>query len=71
MALIKTPYSDQVGPKTVPKTSSGKVTYDTVPAPDLPGRNGGLLKEVTFDTTFGDPKTSGPIKRSPYKDVVK
>jgi len=71
MADIKTPFSDAVGPSSVPKTGAGKKSYDKSPAPDLPGRDGGYLKEVTYDNVAGDPKLKGgPITKSPFKDAV-
>lgn len=68
--IERSPFSDAVGPDTVPKRGSGKGEYDKPPAPGLPGRDGGMLDELTYDGHFGKPKDSGPIERSPFKDAV-
>lgn len=69
--MYDSPFKDSVGVDSVPKKGSGSGEYDAAVAPDVPGRdkspNG--LSELTFDTHFGDPKLSGPVK-TPFKDAV-
>lgn len=69
--IVKSPFKDAQGKDTVPTRGTGKATYDNEPNIGLPQREGGLLPEVFRDTTFGQPKLDGPIKKSPYKDAIK
>lgn len=69
--IKRTPFSDAVGPSAVPQRGAGRKEYDREPNIGLPQREGGLLPEVYRDNVAGDPKLSGPIKRSPFKDAVK
>ncbi len=68
--MYRTPFTDNCGPDMVPKTSSHSVDYNhSNTVPDVPGRDGGYVKEVTFDNIAKDPSVSGPYK-TPYKDKV-
>lgn len=69
--IQKSPFSDAIGPSAVPQRGSGSKTYDSEKGINLPQREGGLLPEVYRDNVAGDPKLSGPIKRTPFKDAVK
>jgi len=69
--IVKSPFSDAIGEKQVPQRGTGKGSYDNEPNVGLPQREGGLLPELFRDTTFGQPKLDGPIKRTPFKDAVK
>lgn len=71
MSLIKSPFKDTVGVDSVPHRSTGSAAYGTQEVPNTPGRDGGLVPEVSRDTHFGKPSHSGPIKDSPFKDAVK
>jgi len=68
--IVKSPFSDAVGPSTVPHKGTGKGSYGSESGNGFPGRDGGLLPELNRDTTFGSPKKSGPIDHSPFKDAV-
>lgn len=67
--MYKTPFSDAIEPNPVPKTSTGKETYEQAEYPGAPGRTGGELREVYRDNIAGSPSTSGPLK-TPFKDSV-
>lgn len=72
MGIVKTPFSDQVGKDSVPKTASKGAGYETPPMSGVPGRDGsGVAKEVYYDkgVTSKDPSTKGFVK-SPFKDAV-
>lgn len=70
MADIKTPFSDAVGPSSVPTKGSHGGQYDSAEVPGGPGRDGGLLPELHRDGAItGEPKHSGMIK-TPFKDAV-
>ncbi len=66
----QTPFKDTVGDNSVPVKGSGSGSYDTPCVPDTPHREGGMYPELTYDTHWGAPKNSGPIKDSPFKDDV-
>ena len=65
------PFKDTVGADSVPIKGSGSGEYDAATIPDTPHRDGGMYPELTFDTHWGGPKDSGPVKDSPFKDAVK
>jgi hypothetical protein len=67
--MYKTPFSDAIEKSPIPKTGSGKESYEEAQYPGAPGRTGGELKEVYRDNIAGDPSTSGPYK-TPFKDSV-
>jgi hypothetical protein len=69
MADIKTPFSDAIESGAVPKTGSGKESYEQAEYPGAPGRTGGELREVYRDNIAGSPSSSGPIK-TVYKDKI-
>lgn len=72
-ANIKSPFSDAVGPDSVPKRGSKGGEYDSIEVPDTPKRdmspNG--LPELHRDTAASakSPSKSGPAK-TPFKDAV-
>ncbi len=68
--IVKSPFSDAIGPDKVPQRGTGRKEYDREPNVKLPQREGGLLPEVFRDNVAGDPKLSGPIKRTPFSDAV-
>jgi hypothetical protein len=71
MFYDKSPFKDAVDSAPISGKSSGKVKYDfTDEVPNTPSRSGGLYPEVCRDTTFADPKLSGPYVKSPFKDAV-
>lgn len=71
-SVIKnSPFSDAIGPDKVPQRGSGNKTYDNEKGINLPQREGRLLPEVFRDNVAGDPKLSGPITRTPFRDAVK
>ena len=67
---IKTPFSDAIESSPVPTKGSGPGKYDAESVPNTPMREGGMYPELTFDTHWGGPKNSGPVKDSPFKDQV-
>lgn len=68
--MFRSPFSDAIEQSPVPKTSTGKVTYEQSEAPNVPGRTGGDIREIYRDNTqSGSPSTSGPYK-TPFKDSV-
>ena len=73
MALIKTPFSDQVGPESAPSRGSKGGKYDSEEIPNTPSRdvspNG--YPELHRDTavTSKSPSVKGPID-SPFDDAV-
>lgn len=71
MGAYKTPFSDAVGPDSVPVKGTGKGEYDSIEVPGTPGRDGGMYAELHRDTTVSDGgiSTSGPLK-TPFKDAV-
>lgn len=68
--IVKSPFSDAVGQSAVPTTPSSGGKFDAMETVDVPGRDGGYLKELSRDgAVSGSPKVSGPAK-SPFKDAV-
>jgi hypothetical protein len=66
----KTPFSDAVGKASVPTgaTKGGK-TVGSSEVPGSPGRDGGLLPELSRDGAItGSPSKYGPAK-TPFKDA--
>jgi hypothetical protein len=70
MDSYKTPFGDAVDSSPVPHKGSGSGSYDASSIPDTPNRDGGLIPELTFDTHWGEPKNSGPVTKSPFKDAI-
>lgn len=72
MGIVKTPFSDQVGADSVPRTASKGAKTNYTEIPGTPGRDGsGVAPEVLRDTavTSKSPSTSGSIKTT-FKDAV-
>ena len=67
------PFSDAVGPDSVPTRGSKGGQYDSQEVPDTPSRSGGMYAELHRDTavTSSDPSLSGPYTHVLYKDAVK
>ncbi len=67
---VKSPFSDAVGPDTVPHKGSSSGSYDSSEVPDTPSGDSHIVPELHRDTQFGSPSTSGPYKTL-FKDAVK
>ena len=71
MSVVKTPFSDAVGPDSVPTRGSHGGKYDSEETPGTPGRDGGYFPELHRDgAVTGSPSKSGPVGNSPFKDSV-
>jgi hypothetical protein len=74
MSVInKTPFTDAVGPSTVPKTGTAKVDNDCPPAPGIPGRDksGSAVPEVTYDLHIGKPKGYTELPKSDFTHFIR
>ena len=72
MSVVKTVFGDAVGPDSVPTSAShGGKTESFPETTDVPGRDGGYLRELHRDgAVTGSPSKSGPVSDSPFKDCV-
>jgi hypothetical protein len=57
--LFDTPFEDAIC-TSVPEKGTGSGEYDKAPMEGIPGRDGGLIKELTYDSTFAAPKFKNP-----------